>query len=123
MGNPCRSRTSAASPSKSPTDWRSSTCSARSHTPTTNTGWTTFALCSLSHPALGLRLHDGTTVSQGVDTVLELLAVRKGEFKAQNNQRRHALNSFWFDNQRAEEATGRCYVQVFAIRDGGPRPT
>ena len=54
---------------------------------------------------------------------MELLAVRKGEFKAQNNQRRHALNSFWFDNQRAEEATGRCYVQVFAIRDGGPRPT
>jgi SnoaL-like domain len=71
-------------------------------------------------PGACLRLYDGTTVSQGVDTVLELLAVRKGEFKAQNNQRRHALNSFWFDNQRAEEATGRCYVQVFAIRDGGP---
>ena len=41
-------------------------------------------------PELGLRLHDGTTVSQGVDTVMELLAVRKGEFAAQNNQRRHA---------------------------------
>lgn len=71
-------------------------------------------------PELGLRLHDGTTVSQGVDTVMELLAKRKSEFKAQNNQRRHALNSFWFDTQSAEEATGRCYVQVFAIRDGGP---
>ncbi len=71
-------------------------------------------------PELGLRLYDGTTVSQGVDTVMELLAVRKDEFKAQNNQRRHALNSFWFDSQSAEEATGRCYVQVFAIRDGGP---
>jgi SnoaL-like domain len=71
-------------------------------------------------PELGLRLHDGTTVSQDVDTVMELLAVRKGEFKAQNNQRRHALNSFWFDSQSAEEATGRCSVQVFAIRDGGP---
>ena len=71
-------------------------------------------------PKLGLRLPDGTTVSQGVDTLMELLAKRKGEFKVQNNQRRHALNSFWFDNQSAEEATGRCYVQVFAIRDGGP---
>ena len=57
-------------------------------------------------PELGLRLHDGTTVSQGADTVMELLAKRKGEFKAQKNQRRHALNSFWFDNQSAEEATG-----------------
>ncbi len=73
-------------------------------------------------PELGLRLYDGTTVSQGVDTVMELLALRKGEFKAQNNQRRHALNSFWFDSQSAEEATGRCYVQVFAIRDGGHPP-
>ena len=34
-------------------------------------------------PELGLRLHDGATVSQGVDTVMELLAERKGEFKAQ----------------------------------------
>ena len=32
------------------------------------------------------------------------------------------MNSFWFDSQSAEEATGRCYVQVFAIRDGGDRP-
>jgi hypothetical protein len=74
-------------------------------------------------PELGLQLYDGTTVSRGVDTVMELLAVRKGEFKAQNNQRRHALNSFLFDSQSAEEATGRCYVQVFAIRDGGPTHT
>jgi hypothetical protein len=71
-------------------------------------------------PELGLRLHDGTTVSRDVDTVMSLLAVRKGEFKAENNQRRHALNSFWFSSQSATEATGRCYVQVFAIRDGGP---
>jgi hypothetical protein len=74
-------------------------------------------------PELGLRLQDGTSVSQGVDTVMDLLAVRKGEFKEQKNQRRHALNSFWFDSQNAGEATGRCYVQVFAIRDGGtPSP-
>ncbi len=71
-------------------------------------------------PELALRLPDGTTVSRDVDTVLKLLAVRKGEFKAENNQRRHALNSFWFSSQTASEATGRCYVQVFAIRDGGP---
>lgn len=71
-------------------------------------------------PELGLRLQDGNTVSQGIDTVMELLAKRKSEFKAQNNQRRHALNSYWFDSQSAQEATGCCYVQVFAIRDGGP---
>ena len=71
-------------------------------------------------PELGLRVHDGATLTQGIDTVMELLALRKGEFSAQNNQRRHALNSFWFDSQGAEEATGRCYFQVFAIQDGGP---
>jgi hypothetical protein len=74
-------------------------------------------------PDLGLRLRDGTAVSQGIDTVMELLALRKGEFTAQNNQRRHALNSFWFSSQSSEEATGRCYFQVFAVRDGGaPSP-
>lgn len=74
-------------------------------------------------PELGLRLPDGTAVSQTVDTVMELLALRKGEFAAQRNQRRHALNSFWFDSQSAEEATGRCYFQVFAIHEGGaPSP-
>jgi hypothetical protein len=50
-------------------------------------------------PELGLRLHDGATVSQGVDTGMELLAVGNGEFKAQNNQRRHALKPFWFDTK------------------------
>ncbi|CNH56741.1 nuclear transport factor 2 family protein [Mycobacterium conspicuum] len=74
-------------------------------------------------PELGLRLHDGATLSEGVDTVMALLALRKGEFAAQNNQRRHALNSFWFENQTAERASGHCYFQVFAIRDGGlPTP-
>jgi SnoaL-like domain len=78
-----------------------------------------FRLLFTEAPELGLRLRDGTAVSQGIDTVMELLALRKGEFTAQNNQRRHALNSFWFDSQSAGEATGRCYFQVFAIRDGG----
>jgi hypothetical protein len=74
-------------------------------------------------PELALRLHDGATVSRDVDTVMNLLAIRKGEFKAENNQRRHALNSFWYSSQSAGEATGRCYVQVFAIRNGGkPSP-
>ncbi len=74
-------------------------------------------------PDLGLRLRDGTALSQGIDTVMELLALRKGEFAAQGNQRRHALNSYWFSSQTAEEATGRCYFQVFAILDGGaPSP-
>lgn len=48
------------------------------------------------------------------------LAARKAAFKAENNQRRHVLNSFWFTRQNATEATGRCYVQVFGIRDAGP---
>jgi len=60
------------------------------------------------------------TLSADVDTVMSLLAVRKGAFKPENNQRRHALNSFWFSTQSARAATGRCYVQVFAIKDGGP---
>jgi hypothetical protein len=44
----------------------------------------------------------------------------KEAFKAENNQRRHALNSYWFSGQSASEATGHCYVEVFAIKDGGP---
>ncbi len=70
-------------------------------------------------PELGLLI-DGNTLSEDIDTVMKLLAVRKADFKAANNQRRHALNSFWFTSQSASEATGYCYVQVFAIRDGGP---
>lgn len=53
---------------------------------------------------------------------MELLALRKGEFATHKNQRRHALNSFWFDSQSPEEATGHCYFQVFAVENGG-RPT
>jgi hypothetical protein len=68
-------------------------------------------------------LHDGNTLSQDIATVMKLLALRKADFKAENNQRRHALNSFWFASQDAGQATGHCYVQVFAIRDGGlPTP-
>jgi hypothetical protein len=65
-------------------------------------------------------VHEGRPLSADIDTVMSLLAVRKAAFKAENNQRRHALNSFWFSSQGASEATGRCYVQVFAIKDGGP---
>jgi hypothetical protein len=65
-------------------------------------------------------LHEGAPLSADIDTVMSLLAVRKAGFKAENNQRRHALNSFWFSSQSDREATGHCYVQVFAIRDGGP---
>lgn len=73
-------------------------------------------------PQLGL-LHEGAELTQDIDTVMTLLADRKAKFKAESNQRRHALNSFWFSSQSASEATGRCYVQVFAIKDGGsPAP-
>jgi len=70
-------------------------------------------------PRLGL-LHEGAQLSQDIDTVISLLSARKAKFKAENNQRRHALNSFWFSSQSADEARGHCYVQVFAIKDGGP---
>lgn len=69
-------------------------------------------------PQLGL-LHQGAELTQDIDTVMNLLAARKAKFASENNQRRHALNSFWFSSQSATEATGRCYVQVFAIKDGG----
>ncbi|MCW2661146.1 MAG: hypothetical protein JWP83_2298 [Mycobacterium sp.] len=65
-------------------------------------------------------LHEGRPLSADIDTVMSLLAVRKAGFKAENNQRRHALNSFWFSSQNDSEATGHCYVQVFAVKDGGP---
>ena len=65
-------------------------------------------------------LHEGRPLSADIDTVMSLLAVRKAGFKAENNQRRHALNSFWFSSQSDSEAAGHCYVQVFAIKDGGP---
>jgi SnoaL-like domain len=64
-------------------------------------------------------IHEGRMLSENIDTVMSLLAARKAAFEAENNQRRHALNSFWFTRQTATEATGRCYVQVFGIRDGG----
>jgi hypothetical protein len=67
--------------------------------------------------------HDGSEVSSDIETVMPLLQARKAAFKAENNQRRHALNSIWFTSQTATEATGRCYFQVFAIREGGaPSP-
>jgi hypothetical protein len=65
-------------------------------------------------------LHEGQPLSSDIDTVMSLLKVRKAAFKSEGNRRRHALNSFWFTSQSATEATGHCYVQVFAIREGGP---
>jgi hypothetical protein len=68
-----------------------------------------------------LLLREGCMLlSAPIDVVMNLLAVRKEAFKPQNNQRRHALNCFWFASQSANEATGHCHVQVFAIQDGGP---
>ncbi len=46
-------------------------------------------------------LHEGVPLSADIETVMGLLAARKAAFKAENNQRRHALNSFWFDSQSA----------------------
>jgi hypothetical protein len=38
--------------------------------------------------------HEDRSLSQDVDTMMSLLAARKAAFQAENNQRRHALNSF-----------------------------
>ncbi len=68
-------------------------------------------------------LHEGGVLSAPVDVVMNALAVRKEGFKTENNQRRHALNSFWFTSQGASEATGHCYFQVFAsVHSGPPHP-
>lgn len=64
-------------------------------------------------------LHDNRELSADIDAVMGLLTARKSAFRAEGNKRRHALNSFWFTSQSADEATGHCYVQVFAIRQGG----
>jgi hypothetical protein len=52
-------------------------------------------------------LHEGRALSADIDTVMSLLAVRKAGFKAENNQRRHALNSYWFSgpNSRRGDRT------------------
>ena len=78
-----------------------------------------FRMLFTESPELVL-LHEGQPLSADIETVMSLLAARKAAFKAEKNQRRHALNSFWFSSQGAHEATGHCYVQVFAIKDGGP---
>lgn len=41
-------------------------------------------------PELVLR-HEDRMLSQDIDTVMNFLAARKAAFKAENNQRRHAL--------------------------------
>ncbi|EUA07693.1 snoaL-like domain protein [Mycobacterium kansasii 732] len=63
---------------------------------------------------------ESNTVSADMDTVAYLAAARKAAFNAENNRRRHAIDSVWFTSQNATEASGHCYVQVSAIRDGGP---
>jgi hypothetical protein len=50
-------------------------------------------------PELVLQ-HDDRALSQDVDTVMGLLAATKAALKAENNQRRHALDSFWFHTPR-----------------------
>jgi hypothetical protein len=65
-------------------------------------------------------LHEGQVLSSDIDAVMIVLRARKAAFNREGNRRRHALNSFWFTSQSATEATGHCYVQVFAIRAGGP---
>lgn len=65
-------------------------------------------------------MQEGREASLDVDTVMSLATARKAAFNAEQNRRRHALDSIWFTSQDATKATGHCYFQVFAIRDGGP---
>jgi hypothetical protein len=68
-----------------------------------------FRALFIESPELEL-LHEGHVLSADIDAVMSLLQSMKAAFKAANNQRRHAMNSFWFTGHSASEATGHCYV-------------
>jgi hypothetical protein len=59
------------------------------------------------------------TVTNTLSETVPALQARQESFKAQKDQRRHALNSLCFTSQQSNEASGRCYFQVFSTRDGG----
>ena len=58
-------------------------------------------------------------VSSSLAETRAILDARVAALKAANDQRRHSVSSVWFTSQDASEASGRCYVQVFSIVDGG----
>ena len=64
-------------------------------------------------------LNRGRAVTMSLAETIPILQARHEAFKADKDQRRHALNSLCFDDQTQNEATGRCYFQVFSTRDGG----
>jgi len=61
--------------------------------------------------------HDRATSTSLADTraILDRVVAQWGA----NDQRRHSINSVWFTSQDASEASGRCYVHVFSVVDGG----
>jgi hypothetical protein len=65
-------------------------------------------------------LHEGRVLSADIDAVMSLLKARKAGFKAENNQRRHALNSFWFKAKPPARQRGtvmcRCSPSVRVAR-------
>ena len=64
-------------------------------------------------------LNRGRAVTTTLAETIPILKARQETFSAEKDQRRHALNSLCFDMQKTDEATGRCYFQVFSTRDGG----
>ena len=71
-------------------------------------------------PELELVL-DGRVVSGDIDRVMGLLAARKAAFKAENNQRRHALDSCRFTSQSASESPVVTRTRVRRVDSTGPR--
>ena len=65
----------------------------------------------------------GTVMIEGLPDVIRAAQAKQEQFKAEDNQRRHALDSVCFSSQDADEASGTCYFQVFGTREGGaPSP-
>jgi hypothetical protein len=58
-------------------------------------------------------------VSSSLAETRAILDARVAALKAAKDQRRHSISSFWFTSQGASEASGRFYLQVFSIIDGG----
>src|SRR6266702_4380976 len=54
-------------------------------------------------------LNRDRTVTTTLSETIPMLQARHETFKAEKDQRRHALNSLCFASQKGNEARGRCY--------------
>jgi len=81
--------------------------------------WDEFRAVFTESPEFRYEAADGRVI-EGIDFVISVTKARQEAFRAENIQRRHALNSSYFTSQGPSEASGICYGQVFGTRDGGP---